>query len=228
MSKLVLNFDESGNLGKDGRYFTIACVEATDVKPLKNVMKRAILKVKKEFPKYVSHREIKAVDANPIVKDYFLRKIVSKNIKIRYVVADLHNTKKELIEDENLLYNFMLQFLIKPAARMRDLTQLIINIDKRTIKVESENSFEHYIKLKLIYELNLEIDVKVNYYESHNSYAIQAADFVANTVNAYYEHNNNHHYYEIIKGKVCQRELFPWRTFGNDQGIIVPYEKLVK
>jgi len=216
MGKVILNFDESGNLGKKGRYFTIACIETTNSKPLKNVMKKSILKTKKSFDKYKSYKEIKASDANPVVKDYILRKIISKEIQIRYIVADLNHTKKELIEDENLLYNFMLQYLIIPVAKKRNTDQLEINIDMRTIKVNSVNSFQDYIKLKIKYELGLDVDIKVKYFESHNSYAIQAADFVANTVNSFYEYKNNYHYYDILKDKVCHRELFPRSKFGRD------------
>lgn len=226
MNKLILNFDESGNLGRKGRYFTIACVEASNVQPIKNVMKKGILKVKKEFPRYAGCNEIKASDSSPPVKDYLLRKILSKDIEIRYIVADLHHTKQELIDDENLLYNYMLQFLIIPAARKPGINQLEINIDKRTIKVKSVNSFQDYIKVKLNYEMNLNVDVKVNYFESHNSYAIQAADFVANIVNSYYEYKNNHYFYEILKEKVCQRELFPRHNFGKLTAQIAPREKI--
>lgn len=228
MDKLTLNFDESGNLGKDGRYFTIACIETNNFKPIKNVMKKSILKVKKEFPKYQSYKEIKAVHANPIIKDYLLRKIISKDVNIRYVVADLHHTDKELIKDENLLYNYLLHFLIKRAAQKQGVKQLIINIDKRTIRVGAENSFKDYIKIKLKYELGLDVEIDVNYFESHNSYAIQAADYVANTINAYYEYRNNEYLYGLIKDKVCQRELFPRRNFGKDKRKIVTYTKTIR
>src|SRR5699024_10365827 len=180
MSKVILNFNESGNLGKDGRYFTIACVETENTKPIKNTMRKSILKTKKTFSKYSNHNEIKATHANPVIKDYFYRRISSKNIKVRYIVADLNFVKPELIRDENLLYNYMLQFIIIPVARRKGIDHIEINIDKRTIKVQSENSFRDYIMIKLQYELGLNMEVSINYYESHNFYAIQAADFVAN------------------------------------------------
>jgi hypothetical protein len=214
--KVVLNFDESGNMGKQGKYFTIACIEMTNTKPLSNVMKKAVLKTKDQFPKYSSYQEIKASESYPMIKDYFLRKISSKDIKIRYIVADLEHVKRELLEDENLLYNFMLQFLIVPVARQKTVSDLVINLDKRTIKVKSTNSFEEYIKLKLKYEMNLDINITVNYVESHNSYAIQAADFVANAINTKYEYGFSF-YYDLINDKVRQRELFPRKFFGQSK-----------
>ncbi|UOE54908.1 DUF3800 domain-containing protein [Cytobacillus oceanisediminis] len=214
--KLILNFDESGNLGKQGRYFTIACIEMPFTKPLSNVMKKTVLKVKKEFTRFENVDEIKASDSNPIIKDYFLRKIASKDLNIRYIVADLHHVKSKLLEDENLLYNYMLKFIIEPVAMRRGLKHLVINLDKRTIKVESTNSFENYIKIRLNYDLNLDLDIEVRYIESQNSYPIQAADFVANAINSKYEHGHNYNY-DLISSKVVQSERFPRRYFGQQK-----------
>lgn len=214
--KLILNFDESGNLGKEGRYFTIACVEMPTTKPLSNVMKKAALKTKKAFPRFESEDEIKASDSSPVIKDYFLRKIASKELNIRYIVADLHHVKAKLLEDENLLYNYMLKFIIEPVAKKRGLNHLIINLDKRTIKVESTNSFENYIKIRLNYELNLDLIIEVNYFESHNSYPIQAADFIANAINSKYEYGHSYNY-DLISDKIVQKELFPRRVFGQQK-----------
>lgn len=215
--KIILNFDESGNLGKQGRYFTIACVEMrTSTKPLSNVMKKAVLKTKQTFPKFSDCTEIKANESNPVIKDFFLRKIASKDLAIRYIVADLQHVKKQLLQDENLLYNYMLKFVIEPVAMAKGLKNLVINLDKRTIKVESINSFEGYIKIRLNYELNLDLNIEVNYIESQNSYPIQAADFIANAIYSKYEYKKDE-YYNLFKHKVVQKELFPKRYFGQSK-----------
>ncbi|MCD8500711.1 MAG: DUF3800 domain-containing protein [Bacillaceae bacterium] len=214
--RIILNFDESGNMGKKGKYFTIACVEMSNTKPLINVMKKATLKAKKEFSNYANVTEFKASDSNPVIKDFLLRKIASKDLAVRYVVADLEHVKKRLLDDENLLYNYMLQFLIVPIARRPSVKELIINLDKRSIKVKSTNSFEDYIKIKLNYEMNCNIDLTVNYVESQNSYPIQAADFVANAINTKYEHGYEL-YYDLFKHKVVHRELFPRSSFGKSK-----------
>ncbi|MBT2634526.1 DUF3800 domain-containing protein [Bacillus sp. ISL-26] len=211
---IILNFDESGNLGTKGRYFTIACVQTLNQKPLYNVMKKAVLKTKQNFDAFSDFQEIKASHAYPCIKDYFLRKIVSKDIEIKYVVADLEYVKPQLLKDENLLYNFMLQFIIVPVAKLSHVDKIIINLDKRTIKVQSGNSFEEYIKIKLLYEMNLDVDVVVNYLESHNCYAIQAADFVANAVNSFYEYKHDY-FYNIAAPKIVQKVNFPYRSFGK-------------
>lgn len=217
--KIILNLDESGNFGKKGRYFTIACVETCNSKPLINVMKKAVVKTKKTFTQFENECEIKASDAFPPIKEYFIRKITSKeDVGIRYIVADLHHVKPALLKDENLLYNYMLSFLVLPVARKRNLKELIINLDKRTIKVQSTNSFENYIKIKANYEMNLGVEITVNYVESHNSYCIQAADFVANAVNSYYEYNHSY-YYDMLETKIVKKERFPRELFGSEKVI---------
>lgn len=215
--KVTLHFDESGNMGKQGKYFTIACIQTNNPKSLANVMKKATLKVKKKFPKYKDYPEIKASDSSMIIKDFFLRKIVSKeDVFIRYVVADKEHVLAKLLEDENLLYNFMLQFIVIPVVSNKQVKELEINLDKRSIKVASGNSFEDYINIKINYELGLDVKIKVKYYESHNSYAIQAADFVANAVNTKYEYEAVH-CYDLVKNNVIQSELFPRRHFGTQK-----------
>lgn len=59
------------------------------------------------------------------------------------------------------------------------------------------------------------MDVNVAYFESQNSYSIQAADFIANAVNTKYEYNYNY-FYNIIKHRIVQSERFPRRYFGTD------------
>ncbi|MCP1185105.1 DUF3800 domain-containing protein [Paenibacillus sp. 1781tsa1] len=214
---MILNFDESGNLGTGGRYFIIAAICVKDnISPLKNVIKKAVLKTKETFPNYSDVNEIKASHSTQIIKDYFLNKIVSKDIEIKYIVADKLHVKKALLQDENLLYNYMLQILISPIAQNKSTKDLFINLDQRSIKVNSLNSFSEYIKLELIYKKDLNINIDVKYYESQNSYAIQAADFVANAIYSKYEKNEDY-FYNIIKPKITNIELFPRGSFGTDK-----------
>lgn len=215
MSKVILNFDESGNMGRKGRYFTIACIETYNTKALKNVMKKSSLKVKRKFPRFANEREIKASDSFPIIKDYILRRIISKDIQIRYATADLPFVHGPLLKDENLLYNYLLHFIIVPVAKRRDVDEIDIFLDKRSIKVESINSFQNYISIKVNYELGLDVKISVDYMESHNSYCIQAADFVANTINSYYEYGHDH-CFKILHPKIAQHEKFPRHVFGSE------------
>lgn len=212
---IYLYLDESGNLGSGGRYFTIAAVETDNPKPLSNIMKKTILKTKTKFERFKDVNEIKASESNPIIKDFFLNRIASKeNIHIRYIVSDKKHVKKDLLDDENLLYNFMLKFLIVPVAKRQGLKRLIIILDKRSIKVKSANSFEDYINIILRFELNLDIEIVVKYLESQNSYAIQAADFIANAIYTKYEFENEY-FYKLVNHKITYDNRFPYKNFGK-------------
>ncbi|PWW01240.1 uncharacterized protein DUF3800 [Paenibacillus cellulosilyticus] len=213
---MILNFDESGNMGNSGRYFVIACVAGHELKPLVNVMNKAIINVKKQFKQYANLDEIKASKASPVVKEYILRKIASKDIQIRYIVADLHHIKPQLLSDQNTLYNYLLSFIIRPVASTAFVRGLQLNLDKRSIKVGSENSFEDYLKIKVRYEDQNLIPITVKYIESQNSVLIQAADFVANAIYSKYEYGNDY-FYDIIDPKIYRLERFPYAQFGKDK-----------
>lgn len=206
---LYLYLDESGNFGSAGRYFTIAAIETNNPKPLQNVMKRTVLKAKKRFPKYAKMNEIKASHSSPIVKEYFLRKIVSKtNLSIRYVAMDKHFVRDELLDDENLLYNYLLKYLIVPVVTKNNPSRLAITLDKRSMKLKSENSFEDYINIILRFDMGYDLDIVVNYVESQNSYLIQAADFVSNAIYTRYEFGYEY-FMNILMPKVVDEIHYP-------------------
>ena len=219
LQNIYLYLDESGNFGSAGRYFTIAAIETNNPKPLQNVMKKTVLKAKQKFPKYEKVKEIKASHSSPIVKEYFLRKIVSNtNLCIRYIVADKYHVKEELLDNENLLYNYLLKYLIVPVVKKNKPSRLLITLDKRSIKMKSSNSFEDYINLILRFEMGLDIDISVNYLESQNSYLIQAADFVSNAIYTRYEYNYNF-FMNILMPKIVEQQHYPHRCFGKSRNI---------
>ena len=160
----TLIFDESGNLGKDGRYFVISCIETKNPKSLHNIVKKKLLKAKVMFPEMKFRGcELKAFDAFPAVKYHMLESICSKNICISYIVIDLNHVDEHLLKDNNLLYNYACKILIKDIV-LKGEKEPILNIwfDNHTTKVHSRNSFSDYIKLELIYAncLNMKINVE--------------------------------------------------------------------
>ena len=96
--------------------------------------------------------EIKAKDAYPCIKYHILETIARKELSISYIVADLKYIKPALLEDKNILYNYLMKILIDSLVSESD-NSTILNIicDNHTTKIASGNSFEEYIKLHLIY-----------------------------------------------------------------------------
>ena len=213
-----LIFDESGNLGKNGKYFVIACVDTFECKALHNIMKRKLKKAKKIFPELNQNsNEIKAFEAHPAVKHHILESIVSKNVTISYIVADLEHIEKKLIEDKNILYNYLMKLLVIRLITKKDERQVVnIICDNKTVKVASTNSLAEYLKLTLIYEkgYNIRLNVKFLHSDAGDAYIVQAADYVANAIYAKYE-KNHEIYSNILTDNFNIIEKFPYKKFGK-------------
>lgn len=186
-----LVFDESGNLGANGRYFVISCIDTTELKPLYNIMKRKIHKAQQLFPELgVLHNyEIKAKDAYPCIKYHIAECIAKKDVSISYIVADLKHVKEKLLAEKNILYNFLMKLLMEKIITYSD-DNIHVIYDNHSTKVGSANSMEEYLKLSFIYEKDM--DVKIDFVcmdsDSNNAFHVQAADFVANALYSHYEY----------------------------------------
>ena len=212
-------FDESGNMGNSGRYFVIACIDTMECKALHNIMKRKLKKAAELFPETkMSHaHEIKAKDAYPCIKHHIIESIVSKDVRLSYIVADLKHVKSYLLEDKNIFYNYMMNILVSNLITEKDKgTRINLLCDNKTTKITSKNSFTDYIKLYFNYERDYRLDLNVAYLDSDagDAYVVQAADYVANAVYTYYEFNNAL-YHDILRSKLYKVEKFPWEFFGT-------------
>lgn len=71
--------------------------------------------------------EIKAKDAYPCIKYHILETIARKKLSISYIVADLKYIKPALLEDKNILYNYLMKILIDSLVSESD-NSTILNI----------------------------------------------------------------------------------------------------
>ncbi|WP_191978911.1 DUF3800 domain-containing protein [Fructilactobacillus fructivorans] len=211
--------DESGNLGAQGRYFTIAgicCENRQQSKKLKNKIKKCSRKAKGKFNNcYTNNGEVKSAECNIIIKDYYYRSISNIISSIYYVVVDLEQVYGNLRDHQNILYNYLLSFLVRDILKDYDnLSNLKIHLDNRTIKVGHEKTFGEYIKQKVWGDFNRPfVNINVEYVDSQRNYKIQAADFVVNNINSHYLYGKNidSNLTKVIKKK-CK---FPYKTFGK-------------
>lgn len=214
-----LIFDESGNLGSNGRYFVIACIDTNNRKALHNIMHKKLGIARQIFYELstLHANEIKAKDAYPCIKYHILECIAKKDLQISYIVADLQHVRSDLLDDKNIFYNYLMRLLIEKLISEKD-NETTINIicDNHTTKVASANSFSDYIKLYLLYEKDLHINLKIKYMDSdaNDAYIVQAADYVANALYGYYEYGDSI-YYERFKDCVKNILLFPRKLFGK-------------
>lgn len=214
-----LIFDESGNLGSSGWYFIIACIDTDNCKELHNIIHKKLGIAKKMFPELamLHSNEIKAKDAYPCIKYHILECIANKDLRISYIVSDLNHVKPSLLNDKNILYNFLMKLLIEELISENDNgTTINIICDKHSTKVASGNSFSDYIKLFLLYEKDFDVNLNIQYLDSDakNAYIVQAADYIANALYGYYEYNDKI-YYERFKHKLNAALLFPRKLFGK-------------
>lgn len=219
MECVSLYIDESGNFGSSGRYFTLTslrCIDHSNFK-LNRAVKKASLKIKKRYDGSVTRTgEVKASLCNPIAKDYMLRKIKKSVDRIDYITADLSYIEPRLLNNQNILYNYLLTFLISPIIKNNsDLSEIHIYLDNRSLKVGDEMSFSDYIKSKIWIEYDRpDISVSVHYVDSQSDYHIQGADFVANAINGFYEYNESY-FTQILRSCMEVRVKFPYKYFGK-------------
>lgn len=212
-------FDESGNLGSNGRYFVIACINTMNYKSLYNTMHKKLGKAKQKFPELskLHAHEIKANEAYPCIKYHILECITEKDIRISYIVADLLHTKPALLEEKNIFYNYLMKLLLDSIISTKDNgTTINIICDNKTTKVASANSFSEYIKLHFIYEKGYNLKLNIEYLDSDakNAYPVQAADYVANALYGWYEYGDKL-YYSEFQSKIQKALKFPAKNFGK-------------
>lgn len=211
-----LIFDESGNLGTNGRYFVISCIDTNNIKPLYNIMQHKIRQAQVKFPDLAAlhTHEIKAKDAYPCVKYHIAECIARKDVSISYIVADLFHVKPQLLDDKNIFYNYMMKLLMECIVTREDD---IINVvyDNHSTKVGSVNSMEEYLKLSFVYEKQYDVALSFTSMDSNarNAYHVQAADYVANALYSHYEFGVDD-YYKVYRPLFRNKLLFPQSKFG--------------
>ncbi|CAK1226470.1 hypothetical protein R55227_BLOPHJLP_00214 [Fructobacillus tropaeoli] len=218
VSKTVF-IDESGNFGKRGRHFVIAAVIFSD-----NTKKGSIRKVKKVIGKskvansdcVSENGELKATDISYPERRILLEKLNDADFKINFVVCDLKHSYSELLAEQNLFYNYLLQFIIKPIVKYDSkITELHLIIDMRNKTIRKGKKFDSYIKTKIIFEWQCRnVAVDVEYLESQNSIGLQCADHVANALYGKYEFGSDN--FDVIEDKVCFCTKFPNSKFDID------------
>lgn len=217
MKEYFLYFDESGNLGVDGRYFVIACILTEKPKELENKMDKILLHIKKNYKNLQwNGYELKANSCKPWIKENIYKGIVEKDIQIAYVVADKLWIEDRLKQDKNCLYNYLLSIMLDNFKSVFRNNKVHLILDNKSIKVKSINSFEDYIRIHVNYRLRLNSEISVQYMDSSSkkAYNIQAVDYIANAVYGKYEYSYST-YYDLIKNKICCEELFPYKKFGK-------------
>ena len=224
MKEINLYIDESGNLGSaSGRYFLICALEIKNINSSTSKRAARIINRYKKIKGISKSVEIKGTKLVEEDRNFFIDKILYKDVLVRYIVLD--KTKATMLlkkaDDKNACYNYLIQLLVKKITEdNRNIKRINLYLDNRTVKIGNRLALKPYLYNKLVLE-QLEkhmserrIEFTINYLESESCYLIQWADIIANSL--YKKYNNGiNSYYNKIKPYVIFESKFPSKNFGK-------------
>lgn len=214
MTEINIALDESGNFGSDGDYIVVGGLQYYSTKPIANFMKRQELKFRKLYPNSFEREEIKHTNAFPAMRFYYIDKIVEKSECLHYCVSNKKRIDKGMLDDENILYNYMVYRIVnRVIAKNNNVKKLNLILDNRTVKITRRDGLTDYIKGKVYFDLNRpDIEINITMFDSKQSRVIQAADFIAGCVYHYYTHKN-YLCYNVVKKKLDCSYRYPYNDF---------------
>ena len=208
---MQLFIDESGNLGKKGRFFVIAGLTPQKPKRIVNIIKRCCVKFGKPDR---ALNELKGHCLSFSQKQKILEGLNKKDdFRCSYIVADKKYLLPKLLEDKNVCYNYLASFLFKFILKGIDEDVQII-LDNHSTKVASVNSLKDYIKIEAYTKWGFNKKMTFEYMDSKMSKNLQAIDIISNVVYQRYTYNKTH-LYGIIDNKFAHRIKFPYKKFNT-------------
>lgn len=201
--------DESGDLGKRGRYFVIAALLPKNTKRIKNLMRRCCVKFGTDSPL----EEIKGSLLKLPERQWLINRLTAKDdFKIVYIVADKRFLIPELTQRKSICFNYLIQHMLRPLLKeAQEDIELIL--DNRNIKVASGNTLRDYLEIEAITKWGFKDKIHLRYMDSRDSRNLQAVDVVANTVFQKYQ-RHSHHAYGLLQAQIRYGKRFPYQKFG--------------
>ncbi|UJS27758.1 DUF3800 domain-containing protein [Macrococcoides canis] len=212
--EINIALDESGNFGDDGGFVIVGGVQVSNKKSVSNFMKNQELRFRKKYPQKFSNVEIKHKNSFPAMRYYYIEKIAQKVDCFHYCATNKNNIDKSMLEDENILYNYMVYRIVLRVIRQNPkIKKLNIILDQRTTKITRRDGLTDYIKGKVFFDLKRpDINLTITMFDSEHNRLIQAADFIAGCAYHYYTHENDL-CYNLIKEKLDCCYHYPYNNF---------------
>ena len=182
--------DESGDLGKDSKYFIISAIISSN----KTDLERIINKIKKIKKKQLRNsNEIKGNNT----PNYIIKKILKRLENIDYeaviIVFNKENKDKIKYSNNNELYDIIASELAKMIT-IKQKTSIII--DKSKTKHSDIKLFDKYFIENL--NNNLNFPIEISHLSSTNSKGLQIIDIISWSYFQNYE-KNNEEFIKLIK-----------------------------
>lgn len=158
--------------------------------------------------------EIKGTRLGFPQRQEFLLKMVSRSdFQFSYIVADKCHIQPDLLDRQNILFNYLTSILLRPFIRnAREDVQVVM--DNRSRKVSHGNMLEQYLRMEAAVKWGFCHCLDVSYGDSRSVRNIQAADVISNTVFQFHERSNRH-CYRLIRPFLRHGHLFPFGRFGS-------------
>jgi hypothetical protein len=182
--------DESGDLGKDSKYFVISAIISSN----KPDLERIINKINRIFKKQLRNsNEIKGNNT----PNYIIKKILKRLENIDYeaviIVFNKENKDKIKYSNNNELYDIIASELAKMIT-IKQKTSIII--DKSKTKHSDIKLFDKYFIENL--NNNLNFPIEISHLSSTNSKGLQIIDIISWSYFQNYE-KNNEEFIKLIK-----------------------------
>lgn len=207
----MIYIDESGNLGRDGKYFVITALVTDNQKRISNLVRNTTSNLNS---RYGNVKELKGFHLDFKTRQNFLNRLARvDDFKIYYIVADKKHLQPRLFKDKNICFNYLASFVVREIVKDSGGDHNII-FDNRTVKVSSVLSLADYLRTQAYAEWNCHGNMDIQYGDSERIKNLQAVDILSNTIYQKYDRNLNHSY--NIISKHCESTiLFPYKKFGN-------------
>lgn len=204
-------FDRPNRNGGSSRYITISGVIISNEE--EKYIKRFISDVHRKYNLSAKTEKKGANFSNEHAKFITtqLNKIINKSDSFRIISITAYkpNIFEALRRDKNIFYNYMLGLLLRELIPNYD--NVVINLDKRTIKVSQGDSFPDYIKTQVWGEGH-DLDIDCNFLDSENNKLIWFADWYSNFVWRFYEDSETEAY-EILRQNPVNRIFLEKKLF---------------
>lgn len=201
--------DESGDLGRKGRYFVIAALLPTNSKRIKNIIRRCCV----EFGTTKPLDEIKGTLLGLPQRQKLINAILAKDdFRIAYIVADKNFLIPELSQRKSICFNYLTQHLLRPIIKKTN-EDIDLILDNRNIRVASGNTLRNYLEIEAITKWGYKNKILLRYLDSKESKNLQAVDVIANTIFQKYERDLSHAY-RLLLPQIRYGKRFPYHKFN--------------
>ncbi len=204
--------DESGNLGKSGRYFVLAAAVFRDDKSNKKA-KRLVRKTQARQ----KCKEIKSSRLGFVERQELLNRLIKiEEFECFYLV--IQKSQVSLLwqnNPKNLIYNYFARLLVDEIFRSYR-EYLYIILDQRSTSVKSMNSLVDYLSISAFANFRKSAsEFMLEQCDSRVVHGLQLADLISGTVYQAYTRRAKH-FLGVIRAKIRNAEEFPRELFAQN------------